>query len=231
MRKTVLNRLGLVLTVAAIGLAAVSSVQAQSGSAVDRAFAKELNLVEGLKVYNRQLADQIKAQAQAKAEIQKSIAGAGELAPQVAPILKNMLAALEQFVRADLPFHKQERLESIGELKALMVNPDAKDSDRFRNIMDIYTVETEYGTTTEAYPGQVTIEGVETPVDFLRIGRLGYYYQTNDQKTSARWDQSSKSWETLPSSANRDIRKAIKVAAKLTAPELISLPISAPEGS
>lgn len=232
MKKTVLNRMGRTLTALVVGgvvsMASTTAVLAQSS--VDEAFAKELKLVEGLKVYNEQLTKQLAAQDKAKAEIQESIAEAANLGPQVAPILNKMLTSLEQFIKADLPFKKQERLESIAELKALMLNSEASDSDRFRNIMDIYTVEVEYGNTYEAYPGTVMIEGEETPVDILRVGRLALYYQTKDQKRSGMWDRTAGDWKVLDSSNNRNVRKAIKVAAKTVAPELLNLPIPAPEG-
>jgi len=112
----------------------------------------------------------------------------------------------------------------------LMVDSAASDSDRYRNIMDIYTVEMEYGYTYEAYPGTQDIGGVETPVDVLRVGRLALYSQTKDQNTSFMWNRATKQWDTLPASTNRNVRTAIKVAAKTVAPELLSLPISAPEG-
>lgn len=232
MNKTVLNRMGRATTTlilsGVLSVTAATAVWAQSS--VDQTFASELKLVEGLKVYNDQLSKQLEAQNKAKAEIRTSIAQAGNLGPQIAPILTKMLASLEQFIKADIPFKRQERLESIGELKALMLNSEASNSDRFRNIMDIYTVETEYGNTYEAYPATVTIEGVETPVDMLRVGRLALYYQTKDQKNSGMWDRGSNGWKPLDSGQNRSVRKAIKVAAKTIAPELMSLLIPAPEG-
>jgi hypothetical protein len=232
MKKTVLNRMGHTIATLMVGVAvcATATTTAWAQASVDEAFARELKLVEGLKVYNDQLAKQLEAQNKAKAEIRASIAQAGSLGPQVTPILTKMLTALEQFIRADLPFKMDERLESVAELKALMVNSEASDSDRFRNIMDIYTVETEYGDTYEAYPSTVTIDGTETPVDMLRIGRLALYYQTKDQKNSGMWDKAANAWKPLDSGYNRQIRKAIKVAAKTVAPELLSLPIQAPEG-
>ena len=227
MKKTVLNWTGQALAIVAISLVAVTTSVAQS---VDQEFARELKLVEGLKVYNDQLAKQLEAQQVAKSDIRSSILKSRDLGPQVVPLMNKMLVALEQFINADLPFHLDERLKSVAELQALMLNSEANDSDRFRNIMDIYTIETEYGYDYEAYPGAVDIGGTETPVDMLRIGRLGLYYQTKDQAASGMWDQTSKSWKTLPGDNNRAIRKAIKVAAKTVAPELLSLPISAPKG-
>lgn len=225
MKKSVLNWIGQALAVVAISSIAATTAVAQSS--VDSAFARELQLVEGLKVYNDQLAKQLTAQQEAKKEILVSIDQAKGLEPQVVPILNKMLVALEKFVNADLPFNKEERLESIGRLKALMVSPEATTSDRFRNIMDIYNAETEYGTNYEAY--EAVVDG--NAVDMLRIGRLALYYQTTDQKQSFMWDTTNNGWKELDSGYNRNIRKAIKVAAKTIAPELLSLLISAPEGA
>ena len=232
MKKTVLNQMGQVMAFIALSMTAATTVMAQSsgGVSVDQAFANELKLVEGLKVYNDQLSKQLGAQQKAKNEIRASIAQSKDLGPQVVPVLTKMLAALEQFIQSDLPFHLDERQASIGELQALMLNSSASTSDRFRNIMDIYSVESEYGNTYEAYPDSVQIDGTDTPVDMLRVGRLGLFYQTKDQKASGVWDRASKQWQPLPDSTNRSVRKAIKVAAKTIAPELMSLPISAPEG-
>lgn len=231
MKKSVLNWIGQTVAVVAISATAATAVMAQSSSVnIDSEFARELKLVEGLKVYNKQLEDQLRAQTTAKREILVSIDKAKDLEPQVAPLLNKMLGALERFVKADLPFHKEDRMESVVKLKALMVNPEATTSSRFRSIMDIYTVEMEYGNGSEAYKAVQNVGGEEIEVDMLRIGRVALYYQTRDQKISKMWDNANKTWKDLPASNNRNIRKAIKVAAKTTAPELLSLPLTAPEG-
>ncbi len=229
MKKSVLNWIGRAAAVIAVSAAAATTGWAQSagGQSVDSEFARELKLVEALKVYNAQLSDQIKAQAKANTEIQASIQSAQALEPQVAPLLGKMLSALDKFVQADLPFRLDERRESIGRLKALMVDTTASTSVRFRSIMDIYAAELEYGTTAESYDAVIDNQ----PVKMLRVGRIGLYYQTIDQQTSAMYDNVNKTWKILPESSNRNVRKAIKVAAKTVAPELLSLMIDAPEGS
>ena len=227
MKKSVLNWIGQAVAVVAISAATATAALAQT---VDQEFARELKLVEGLKVYNKQLEDQLKAQTVAQREILVSIDKAKDLEPQVAPLLGKMLGALESFVKADLPFHKEDRMSSIFKLKDLMTNPAATTSSRFRSIMDIYTVEMEYGNNYEAYKAVQTVGGEEIEVDMLRIGRIALYYQTKDQKESAMWDTANNGWKALPAGTNRNIRTAIKVAAKTTAPELLSLPLTAPEG-
>ena len=172
MKKSVLNWMGRMVAIVAISMAASIAVKAQS---VTDQFINELKLYEGLKVYNSQLAKQIEGQKTANTEILASAAKAKDLEPQVVPILNKMLASLEAFVKADLPFRLNERLDSIDLLKNLMVSPDAKTSDRFRNIMDIYAAEIEYGNNYEAYQATADINGNETPVDMLRIGRVSLY--------------------------------------------------------
>ena len=95
MKKSVLNWIGQTVAVVAISATAATAALAQS---VDQEFARELKLVEGLKVYNKQLEDQLKAQNVARQEIQASIGKAKDLEPQVAPLLGKMLDALEKFV-------------------------------------------------------------------------------------------------------------------------------------
>jgi len=78
MKKSVLNWIGQAVAVVAISAAASTAALAQS---VDQEFARELKLVEGLKVYNKQLEDQLKAQNVARREIQASIGKAKDLEP------------------------------------------------------------------------------------------------------------------------------------------------------
>ena len=228
MKKTLWNWMSHAAVILTLGLMS-SSVMAQAAAdaSVDESFARELKLVEGLKVYNQQLSEQLAAQSTARAEILQSIEDSQGLEEQVAPLLSKMLSALDQFVEADLPFHMDERRESIGRLKALMTNPEARTSDRFRNIMDIYAVEIEYGNTFEAYRGSIPVDGEDTTLDILRIGRLALYAQTDDRKRSFMWDRASGQWMEIDS--HRDIRTAIKVASKTVAPELLNLPVTAPE--
>ena len=110
MKKTVLNWIGQALAIVALSTVGMTAAVAQS---VDEDFARELKLVEGLKVYNDQLQKQLDAQVKAQADIRKSIASSKDLEPQVVPLMNKMLGALEQFIRSDLPFHLDERLESI----------------------------------------------------------------------------------------------------------------------
>ena len=228
MNKSVLKWMAKPLAVVAIGIVTTTAVFAQSS--VDEEFARELKLIEALKVYNQQKQDQIKAQGEAKNQINRSIQGSQGLGQEIGGMLKPMVDALDRFVKADLPFHKDDRITSVNNLKNLLGGSGASNSSIFRSIMDIYTIELEYGNSYEAYKATQDVNGNQVEVDMLRIGRVALYYQTKDQSYSAMWDTANKVWKELPADANREIRKAIKVAAKSAAPELLNLPLTAPEG-
>lgn len=217
---------GLILV---ISLTLTANVLADSSSQIDNNFARELKLLESLKVYNEQLLQQIDAQDTAKKDIAVSIDNAKTLEPQIVPLMAKMLETLDKFIKADLPFHQDIRTDSVKQLEKLMLDTTASTPDRFRSIMDIYAIEMEYGNTYEAYSDTQRVNGEEIEVDMLRVGRLALYYQTKDGKISGVWDRKTSTWAAVPEEMNRHLRKAIKVAAKQIAPELMSLLISAPE--
>ena len=227
MNKSVLKWMAKTMAVVAMGAVTATTVFAQS---VDQEFARELKLIEALKVYNQQKQEQIRAQGVARNEIQSSSQGSQGLGQEIGGMLKPMVDALDRFVKADLPFHKDDRVTSVNNLKNLLNGSGASNSAIFRSIMDIYTIELEYGNSYEAYKAVQEVDGNQIEVDMLRVGRVALYYQTPDQSTSAMWDTANKTWKILPDSAGRDIRLAIKVASKSTAPELLNLPLTAPEG-
>jgi hypothetical protein len=189
-------------------------------------FSQELKLLESLTAYNEQLQLQVNEQKKVMAQIQESFDKSGDLGRQVVPLMNKMVDAITMFVQADLPFRAEERQEGIADLKAAMIDTETSISEKFRQIMNLYAIESEYGRTSEAYSGALSEEFNSIDVDFLRIGRVALYYQSKDGKTSGMWDKGQSKWVELPAEYNRDIRKSIRVASKSVAPELIKLPVA-----
>ena len=96
-------------------------------------------------------------------------------------------------------------------------------------IMEAYLVEVDYGRTIEAYKGTLDVEGASREVDFLRIGRIALLYETVDAEIYGMWDRQAKEWKPLPTEYRNQIRDGIKMAHKQIAPNLVKLPIQAPE--
>ena len=57
---------------------------------------------------------------------------------------------------------------------------------------------------------------------------LSSQYQTEDGKVSGVWDQDARRWEEAGAYKN-EIRAGLKIAKKQVAPDLLLLPVSAPE--
>jgi hypothetical protein len=184
-----------------------------------------LREIEGLEAYNRQLERQLRLQGEEIAIIDESIAQATTVDRQVLPLMLRMVSALEQFVALDVPFLPRERAERLQFVLEAIDRVDVTVAEKFRQVLEAYLIELEFGRTIEAYTGTVDVDGQTLEVDFLRVGRIGLYYQTLDGLQSARWDVGAKRWERLAASDRNPVRDAIRVARKLTAPNLLTLPL------
>lgn len=90
-------------------------------------------------------------------------------------------------------------------------------------------VETEYGRTIEAYSGDLKRDDNNHTVDFLRLGRLGLYYLTLDESEAGYWNKREKRWQILDDRYRSAIRQGLRIARKQAAPDLLQLPMTAPE--
>ena len=172
--------------------------------------------------------EQLQAAQQAQIEsLNRQIAQARITRQRILPLMRSMAEALEQFVLLDLPFHQEERLAGVLQLKQRLGRPDLSVSARFRLLLEAYQIEQDYGVTLEAWRGPVSQEGETRSVEFLRLGRAALYFQSLDRETSAYWDATRRAWLPLTGDSNRALSQALRVARKETAPQLLSLPILA----
>ncbi|NQZ01695.1 MAG: DUF3450 domain-containing protein, partial [Bdellovibrionales bacterium] len=140
-----------------------------------------------------------------------------------------MTDTLGQFVELDAPFLPEERQKRVADLKVMLNKANISTSEKFRRILEAYQIENEYGRTIESYRGKMAMSGKETTVDFLRIGRVGFYYQTLDREQTFAWSKSRSKWVELDSGDASDILQGIKMAQKQITPNLIELPIEKSE--
>ena len=129
--------------------------------------------------YNDQLEILIDRQERKMVRVEEDIARISSLTRSVMPLMFKMIDALDTFVELDVPFLIDERRQRVAGLRTLMNNPDASPAEKYRKISEAYEIENEYGRTIEAYTGKVSPDDDRT-VNFLRIGRNSYIYQTLD---------------------------------------------------
>jgi len=186
--------------------------------------------VDGLKVYNTRLQRQIDNQVIRIGEIDESIDQVTIISRQMTPLIIRMIDGLEMFVGLDVPFHLKERQQRIAFLRSNLDRSDVSVAEKFRQVLEAYKIESEYGRKIDAYKGSVEIDGVERDVNFLRVGRIALLYQTTDTEISGAWDQASRSWVPLARGEYRnDIMKGLRIARKEASIDLMNLPVAAPE--
>ena len=157
------------------------------------------------------------------------ISSIAETQQNIVPLLLRMIEVLEEFVSLDAPFLKEERIARVELIKIMMDRPNVSLPDKYRRIMEAYQIEMEYGRTIETMTDTIQTNDTTSTVNILRIGRISIFYQTLDGKESGYWDKQDKLWKTLSDDYNRSIAKGILIAKKQAPPDLIKLPIPAPE--
>ena len=186
--------------------------------------------IEGLRVYNAQLEKQIENQRQSMDEIAASIENATLMERQLMPLSIKMLDALEQHINLDLPFARQARLAAIARVRANLDATHFSAAEKFRQVLEIYDIESGYGGTIDQYRGLLPIDGQDRQVTFLRVGRIALLYQTSDQSQTGVWDSAAKQWRTLDSGEYRSaVTSAVRIAKKQAAIDVLKLPIKSPE--
>ena len=190
-------------------------------------YKRVLKTNDGLKAYNNQLNKAIIKQREEIIKINDAIAGIAKIKRQITPLMLDMVESLKQFVENDIPFEKEKRMERLANLQNAIDDPQVAESEKFRVTLQEYQNEVGYGRSVYAWEG--TLDDGRS-VNFVRIGRIGYYYQTQDRSETAAWDVANATWQVLPDDNTRPINRLIKMANKLIPFDLAIVPIAAPEG-
>lgn len=208
----------------------IDAVVDQTRSLEDK-YKAVLKEIEGLQVYNTLLQRQIDRQEEQKLELNESIDNVEMINRQIVPLMTRMIESLDQFVELDVPFLLEERRARVAGLQEILERQDVSVAEKFRKVTEAYQIENEFGRTIESYKDTLNIDGATREVDFLRIGRIGLIYQSADGKVSGAWDQKNRQWVTLGNEYKNEIRKGLRIAGKQIAPELLLLPVDAPEAN
>ena len=188
--------------------------------------------VDGLKVYNARLERQIANQEKRITDIDASISEASVIQRQIPPLVTRMLDGLEQFIKFDMPFDLDTRLGNIEAVRANMDRSDVTSAEAYRQVLELYSIELQYGRGIESYSDSIDLNGAEREVDILRIGRVALVYQSTDGAETGAWNRETQSWEELSAGDYASaVRKGVRIAKKQATIELLNMPVSAPEAN
>lgn len=214
--------------------AAAAASQVNINETVDRTqtlgtqYAQTMAELDSLNKYNDQLQSQIDAQEAEMASIQTQLTDIETTNREVMPLMERMVATLELFVAADLPFLKEERTNRVLNLQDIMGRADVAISEKYRRILEAYQIELEYGRTLEAYEGLMGDGADARTVQFVKLGRVSLLYQTLDGEETGYWNHESSSW-VIDEDYTENVREALRVARGEGAPELLHVPVPAPQ--
>ena len=193
-------------------------------------FRANLQQLEQLNRYNASQQRQVDAQRREMASLTEDINNIASLQRAIQPLMEDMVEALDQLVEADMPFLLEERRNRVQRLRTLMDDPSRSPAQRYRLVTEAYQIENEYGRTIESYRADIEIGGRSFEnVEFLRIGRVALIMRTDDDQTLMRFDRASGRWVDLDMAMLPDIRQASRIAREQIPPDLIFIPITAPQ--
>ncbi|HEX7965494.1 MAG TPA: DUF3450 domain-containing protein [Gammaproteobacteria bacterium] len=181
-----------------------------------------------LRAYDDQLQQVVQSQSDQINSLNQQISQVGGVRDSLLPLMLQMTDSLGQFVKLDIPYRQDERQARVQQLRAQIGNAAVPVTDKFQNLVRAYNDEIAAGRTVEAFRGEVSDAGKTRTVNFLRVGHLLLAYQTLDKSETGYWDKAAHKWQVANDYRNA-VSNAIAVANKEAAPDLMELPVQAPE--
>lgn len=206
----------------------IDELDDQTRIALDE-YRETMRNVDQLLTYNNQMERMIESQNREIGTLERDINEIEVTQRQIMPLMHQMLEVLEQLVATDAPFLLKERETRLKELNRMMQDAGVSLADKFRRLLEAYQIEMEYGNTIEAYRAELPRSGQDRTVELLRIGRAGLYYVTLDQREAGVWDNRQRAWHRLPDNNIQFVSQGLRLARNELPPDLIRLPVAAPE--
>ncbi len=191
-------------------------------------YARALGEAESMEKYNSQLGDQVREQEKEMTSIERQLLEIETTNREVQPLMQKMVDTLEKFVALDVPFLFSERTHRVKTLQNLMTRSDVAISEKYRRIIEAYQIELEYGRTLDTYEGPIDVGGVVRTVEFVRLGRVALMYQTLDGAETGYWNTQEHKW-VIDNDYAHAVSEARRVAKKSGAPDLLTIPVPAPQ--
>jgi len=160
------------------------------------------------------------------ASLRRQLGTVDQIKQGMSPMMLKMTAALEDSIKADLPFNLNERMARIDYVKSALGNPDVSPAEQYRQVLNAYKAEVTYGLGIESYEGaHPKREG--NVVNFIRFGRTSFVYVSKDESEIAIYNLGNKDWDVLTGADAIQLRQAIRIAKGEAAPGVVFAPVLA----
>lgn len=184
--------------------------------------------LESLRTYTRQLQALLDEQQALLDNLDAQIQKTGSMDRELIPLMERMYDALGTLIEQDMPFLATERQDRRERLRGILDNPELSLATKYRSLYEAYQIELDYGRTLETYSDTLEVEGKSLMVTILRVGRVALYAMSADRNIIYEWNNESREWQ-LTDGLRHGIEKAVRMAKKQVAPDLLVLSVPAPE--
>jgi len=202
----------------------IANLQSQTQAMVEE-YKRLTATVDYQDQYTQEIQDRLAAQDKELASLREQVASRQTTQQRIVPLMRSMSDALEQFVALDLPFHQEERLARAIKVKQELASSTVSLQDKYRVLLEAFQQELEFGRGIEAWRGDLKLGEETLTVEFLRLGRTAFYFQSMDGQRSGYWDRAYKQWVEVPREYNEDIKHGLRIARNQQAPQLLALPM------
>ena len=175
--------------------------------------------------YTQEITERLAVQEKDLASLREQLASRQITQQRIVPLMRSMGDALEQFVALDLPFHQEERLARVIKVKQQIASSSVPLQDKYRALLEAFQQELEFGRGIEAWRGELKLGEENLTVEYLRLGRTAFYFQSMDGARSGYWDRAYKQWVEVPREYSEDIKHGLRIARNQQAPQLLALPM------
>ncbi|MDE0153504.1 MAG: DUF3450 domain-containing protein [Gammaproteobacteria bacterium] len=184
--------------------------------------------LESLRTYTRQLQALLDKQQALLDNLDAQIQKTGSMDRELIPLMERMYDALGTLIEQDMPFLATEREDRRERLRGILDNPELSLATKYRSLYEAYQIELDYGRTLETYSDTLEVDGKSLMVTILRVGRVALYAMSADRNIIYEWNNESREWQPTDG-LRHGIEKAVRMAKKQVAPDLLVLSVPAPE--
>jgi hypothetical protein len=189
-----------------------------------------LQQIESQRLFVEQQRVFLRSQENELTSLEAQILRVENIERDLAPMMREMVQNLEQFVNLDLPFQLEGaagRLTRIEGLYELIDDPNISPAERYRVILNAYEIEAAYGRSLRSYDESIVEDGVPINVTVLQIGRVAVIRRYPEGRLTMRHINSN-GWVDLASSYESNVARAIRIAQAVTTPSVFLTPLPGP---
>lgn len=193
-----------------------------------------LQQIESQRLFVEQQQVFIRSQENELTSLQQQIERVDNIERDLAPMMREMVVQLDQFVNLDLPFNldgEDGRLARIARLYELVDDAEVSQAERYRVILNAYEIEASYGRSVVVFEETVLEDGAPVIVDVLRIGRVALIRKSRTDQSLSILYAGASDYQDVPSSALSNVNRAFRIAEEVTTPSVFLVPLPGPSAA